>query len=345
MGFSTGSVSLPDQGRDPTTVDSVRDEIDDLMDDGFFLRREALGAGWHDRDLLKAVRCGVLVRLRQGAYADAAAVRELDPVARHALTGRAVVRAAHAEVVLSHLSSLAQLGAPLWDLPLAQVHITRANGRSGRREAGVVPHGAVLAERDVHHVGRTPITVPALAAVELSTITDVEHTLPVLDWVLHAELATRPDLLAYAEQLNQRPGSLASRIAIGLADGAAESVGESRTRYMCWRAGLPEPVPNYVVRDRWGRVVARVDLAWPEHGVFLEFDGKFKYQRYRRPGESVADVVVREKRREELICGLTGWRCIRLVWAHLHQPRATTAWIRSVLDGAPVYDNRLRPAI
>ena len=44
-------------------------------------------------------------------------------------------------------------------------------------------------------------------------------------------------------------------------------------------------------------------LAWPDYGVFLEFDGKEKYLRYRRPGESVIDTVLREKRREKLLAG------------------------------------------
>ncbi len=43
------------------------------------------------------------------------------------------------------------------------------------------------------------------------------------------------------------------------------------------------------------------------------------------------DVVIREKRREELICRRTGWRCLRLTWADLENPRRTVALLRSVL--------------
>ena len=45
-----------------------------------------------------------------------------------------------------------------------------------------------------------------------------------------------------------------------------------------------------------------MDFAWPEFGVFLEFDGKEKYTKYLKEGESVVDAVLREKKREELIC-------------------------------------------
>ena len=77
-------------------------------------------------------------------------------------------------------------------------------------------------------------------------------------------------------------------------------------------------------------VIHRVDLAWPSLGLFLEFDGKVKYQRYLREGESVTDAVLREKQREELICELTGWRCIRIVWADLYHPERTAARIRAM---------------
>jgi len=100
-------------------------------------------------------------------------------------------------------------------------------------------------------------------------------------------------------------------------DPASESVGETRARYLVWSQGLPAPEVNYPICDEYGREVARVDLAWPAYGVFLEFDGKVKYERLLRPGESAADVVFREKQREDMICRLTGWRCIRLIWAEL----------------------------
>ena len=95
--------------------------------------------------------------------------------------------------------------------------------------------------------------------------------------------------------------------------------------------GLPRPVCQYKVRDHRGNVVAVVDFAWPELGVFVEFDGKIKYTRLLKEGQSVTDVVLAEKRREELIHELTGWRCVRIVWADLYQPEATALRIRRVL--------------
>jgi hypothetical protein len=80
--------------------------------------------------------------------------------------------------------------------------------------------------------------------------------------------------------------------------------------------------------------VARVDLAWPELGLFLEFDGKVKYERLLKEGEHASDVVFREKQREDMIRRLTGWRCIRIVWADLYKPEVTAAKIRAMFRPA-----------
>ena len=40
------------------------------------------------------------------------------------------------------------------------------------------------------------------------------------------------------------------------------------------------PMPQYEVFDQLGHLLGRVDFAWPELGVFVEFDGKEKYLKY-----------------------------------------------------------------
>ena len=55
--------------------------------------------------------------------------------------------------------------------------------------------------------------------------------------------------------------------------------------------------------------------------MWVEFDGREKYTRYLRDGETVTDAVLREKRREERVRELTGWICVRIAWAELADPR------------------------
>ncbi len=258
-------------------------------------------------------------------------------VNEHLLRAMAVLRTARTKVVLSHTTALIKMGAPVWDLPLADVHVTRTDGRAGRREAGVVQHSGLTLPGDVCEVGGIAITSATRTAIDLTTITDVEHCLPVFDHLLYTNATDKARLLQRARLSNVWPGTLATDLTIRLANGRMESVGESRSNYMFWRGGLPRPEPQLDICNKRGRVVARVDFAWPEHGVFLEFDGKVKYEKLRQDGESVLDVVLREKKREEMICRLTGWRCIRIVWADLYRPEETVAYIRDVLAGGPIH--------
>lgn len=305
--------------------------------DGIFLRREALASGFDDRTLLRALRLKQIHRIRHGAYVLREQWDALDEVGRHLLRAAAVLRTAKTKVALSHVTALAKLGAPLWDLALDEVHLTRLDRRIGRREAGVAQHCGALLPGDVIEVGGLAVTSPTKSALDLTTVTDVEHSLPPIDHLLHTRATSIADLRERMKGMIYAPGTLATDLILRLADGRSESVGESRSSYMIWRGGLPKPEPQYEVIDESGHVFARVDFAWPEYGVFLEFDGRVKYEKFRREGESLLDAVLREKKREERICRLTGWRCIRIVWADLYQPEVTLAMIRDVLRGGPVH--------
>ena len=158
--------------------------------------------------------------------------------------------------------------------------------------------------------------------------------LVVLNHLLHEQETTIERVAErYARDMFGWGNTLRTDLVIRLADARIESPGETRTFYLLYIRGLPMPEPQYEIYDANGVLVGRVDFAWPELGVFLEFDGKAKYQKYLKPGEDPADVVVREKQREDLIRRITGWTCIRLVWADLERPDRTAAMIRDVLVG------------
>jgi hypothetical protein len=268
--------------------------------------------------------------VRRGAYVLAPIYADLDLAGRYDLLCRAAVRQARTPVVLSHTSALAQWGCPLWDADLTEVHLTRPDGTTNRREAQVRPHRGLLLDGDVVERNGLKLMSPVRAALEYTTLTNVEHSLVEVDDLLHRKLVELAALRARYADMARWPGTLITDLVLRLADGRSESVGETRARYLVWSQGLPPPEVNYPIFDEYGREVARVDLAWPAYGLFLEFDGKVKYERLLREGESASDVVFREKQREDLICRLTGWRCIRIVWADLYKPEVTAARIRAM---------------
>ncbi len=298
---------------------------------GVFLRREAEHLGYSDQAIARLVKAEDWHRVRRGAYTFGDQWADLSDNERYALLCAAVHRQAKTDVVISHLSSANEWGAPLWDVDLSEVHVTRLDGKTGRREAGVDQHrGRILrGDLEVGRYGRK-VMGPTRTCLELTTILDVEHAMVEIGDLLHRALTTIEALRSRYALMDRWPDTLRSDLILRLVDGRPESVGEQRTLFLCWAQHLPAPIPQYPIRDRSGRVICRVDLAWPDLGLFLEFDGRVKYERHLRDGETATDAVLREKRREQLICELTGWRCIRIVWADLYTPEKTAARIRAM---------------
>jgi hypothetical protein len=304
-------------------------------DEPVWLRSELLAAGHSDRDLAQLVRAGILRRVRRGAYVERAAFDAADPAGRHRLLARAVVKQAKTRVVVSHSSAVPFHGGPTWGLPLDTVQVTRPDGRAGRAEAGVRQHQAAVLEGDVVLRRGVEVTSATRTALETTTCVSTEVGLVVINDFLHRRLTTMDDLCARYQSMSNHPFTLRTDLVLRLADPRLQSVGESRTFFMCYRGGVPAATPQYELRNELGDLLAQLDFAWPELGVWLEFDGRQKYVKSLREGENVVDVVLREKQRESMIVELTGWRCIRITWADLGRPEATVARILAMLGLAP----------
>jgi len=299
---------------------------------GFFARADALAVGLDDHDIARFIRRGLWRRLRNGAYVFA----ELwpgDPVEVHKAAGRAVAAKLGGDVVLSHVSAAHALGLRTWDVDTSRVHVTRDDAGAGRTEAHVVHHQGLLLPEDVVRVDGVQVTRPARAALETASLVGTESGLVTLDSVLHLGLCTADELAATYELMQSWPGMQRVGLGVRMADAGGQSTGESRSRYLFYTQSLPAPLTQFHVYDDDGRLVAVTDMAWPEHHLLGEFDGRVKYERLLRPGESASDAVFREKRREDRIRELLpGWSMIRLVWSDLYDPRGTAERIRRMLN-------------
>jgi hypothetical protein len=178
------------------------------------------------------------------------------------------------------------------------------------------------------------VMAPARVVLETTTVATVEASLCVADDFLRRKLTTAEQLATRYAVMTNWPSTLTTELVIRLADGQHESVGETRTAYMIWREGLPRPELQFEVHDENGVLIGRVDFAWPEHKLFLEFDGVQKYVGYVSPGETITDVILREKHREEAICLITGWHCVRITWADLARPQVIAQRIRNLMASA-----------
>ncbi len=293
-----------------------------------FLRREAVEHAVDDALLRRAVRAGTVVRVRHGAYTFTEEWQAADARQQHVVLSRAVMRVLADRVALSHHSAAAALGMDLWDIPLDQVHVTRLDGGAGRTEGDVRHHEGFVLDSDLVLVHGSRAVRPVRAALESASLSGLERGLVTVDSGLRAGLFTPADLADQHALMQSWPGSQHLHLVTRLADGRSGSVAESRSRYLFYAYRLPAPELQFPVYDG-ATLIGISDFAWPALGLLGEFDGRVKYGRLLRPGEDPGDAVFREKRREDLLRRLTGWRMVRLVWADLEHPERTAAWLRS----------------
>lgn len=289
-----------------------------------------MAAGYDDRAIGRAVRLRTWVRVRPGAYTFSDLWTD-GAEQQHHVRGRAVAHKLGPSVALSHTTAALEHGIRVWDADLSQVHVTRLDGGAGRTEAGVVHHEGLTLPSDLRTIDGVLVTHPARAAIETASLVSPEAGLGPLDSALQLGKTDRPELDTTFSLMRSWPDMQGVQIPVRMADAGAQSIGESRTRYLCYAFNLPAPELQHEVFDRDGRLLGVTDFAWPQYGLLGEFDGKVKYERYLRPGETPGDAVFREKRREDLLCEQLGWRMIRIVWADLYRAAETAARISRML--------------
>lgn len=125
-------------------------------------------------------------------------------------------------------------------------------------------------------------------------------------------MATRDEIRCRLDEWGSFSGCVRARRALDMAREGAESPKESETRVLIMEHGLPEPMMQWIVRDG-GDLVARVDLAYPELKIAIEYEG----DGHRTEKEQWRADIRRQRRLEDL-----GWIVIRLTESDLTDPSA-----------------------
>jgi hypothetical protein len=242
----------------------------------------------------------------------------------HARRARALARLAIPDAVLSGRSA-----AVLWGVPLAgaddDVECTIPLRCRAGTLRGVRVTRRALTDREIARRAGVRVTTPLRTALDLARIEPVEEAVVCLDQFLRAGLLTLPQLRQAAAQLTG-PGCRRIRRATQLADGLAGSPQETRLRLVLLSSRLPRPVAQHEVFGSDGRFVARVDFAWPEHKLAVEYEGLWH-------GES-QNVVKDRRRLNELRAA--GWTVVFVTAADLHDRVRLVAMIAAQLK-APRY--------
>jgi very-short-patch-repair endonuclease len=187
--------------------------------------------------------------------------------------------------------------------------------------AGLRIRRVQLPDGDVATVRGRRCTTGLRTALDISRHEPLPDAVAALDVLVLRAIVGQRELHESAARWQGR-GARRARRATELVDPRAEAQPESRVRVLLALAGL-HPEPQYTVRDA-GHVMARVDLAFPELRIAIEYDGAW----HAEPGQFVKD----RQRLNRLVAA--GWRVIHVTAADLRDPDALIARIRALVLSA-----------
>jgi hypothetical protein len=286
--------------------------VDDIM-----LTRALTAQGYDSNELARLLRWRELTRVRRGAYVRMLTDGEESVDAKRRRLVLATLPQLSSAAVVSHGSAALLHGLPTWPEATGRVHVTRNRRTGARRRSVVEVHSAPLDAVDIR-------AIDGLAVTSLSrTVLDLARTLPWEQAVAAGDRAlalglTRAELAGGLDRMRGWPGIGAARRTVNFLDVRSESAGESVSRVRIHEAGLPAPVPQLEIFDSLGQLVARVDFGWEEQRTVGEFDGKAKYGKLLKPGQTSREAMIAEKRREDALRDL-GWQVVRWMWGDLYR--------------------------
>lgn len=307
---------------------------------GVFATADAQAAGLARSEIRGMVRSGRWRVVRYGVLTtrEVWQVHEAAGVV-HQLEAAAVLRRLGTSTsVLSHASA-----ARGHDLVLPadldrQVTLTdpgeHRTGKDYRVLSGSLP------ETDVVDLAAFRSTSVPRTLVDVGREWDVTASVVAMDDALADGRVTIQQLTAAATAQMHWVGVGKAARAVGLARLGAHSPHETRSRLGLVASGLPEPLLQVAVFVD-GRLVAILDMCWPEQGVFCECDGKTKFTDPWH-GRTAAEVVWAEKKRQDILLDL-GLDGIRLSPADLGTAFPAKAdRLRRLLLRPPSIDPRVR---
>ncbi|WP_232660366.1 hypothetical protein [Pseudonocardia sp. TRM90224] len=239
-------------------------------------------------------------------------------VAAHLARLRSTLPELSGDAVVSHVSAALLHGLPVWDVPLARVHVTRDRASGGRRGRHLHVHVAPL-DGQVDLLAGVAVTSVARTVVDLARTTSFEGAVVTADAALAGDHTDSSELERMLEWSYGWRGINDARRAIGFATPLAGTVGESRSRIAISAAGLPPPVLHWDAISAEGRPIGRATFAWPKSRTIGEYDGLVAYGtrlRHSRSGQDTGPAVAEEKHRE-LVLQEAGFSVVRWTWPDL----------------------------
>jgi Protein of unknown function (DUF559) len=273
----------------------------DAIAAGMLTRRQLQSPRW--RRMFRDIYVAAAVRLDHHAWCIAASLM-LD--GRGAISGRSAA-------ALFNVDVLAR-GAPV------EVTVPRS--------MRLLPPPRMNIMRSALPVGDTQQWAGMLTTTPLRTAFDIARRPPLfeavvgVDAMLTARLVTRSQLERFGTARKRWPGMRQLHKVLVVCDGGAESPMESRLRLVLIAGGLPWPVTQHEVFDPNGAFVARLDLAYPEFRLGIEYEGDHHRDRY----------TYQQDLRRINALNACGWTVLRFGAADVYRnPGRVVATVRAAL--------------
>ena len=180
--------------------------------------------------------------------------------------------------------------AQIWGMPLPpwlagsfDVHISREASKNPTSRIGTVGHHTRFRPGEIVLVGGLSVTSPLRTWLDLAALLDLDDLVAAGDFLVcehdrifgpkHVALVKIAMLREAVRHESGRRGIVKAREAAALIRVGSDSPPETRIRLALERAGLPEMMLNFVVKDDNGVDCSWPDLAAPRWKVSIEYDG------------------------------------------------------------------------
>lgn len=237
-----------------------------------FTTAEAGSVGLSRKVLQRMVGEGTLRLMLRGVYVDAGQADTVE------LRAKAAAKAVPDGSVICDRTALwihgADVVGPDGRFQIPPVDVFRMAGRTRVRRPQCRGGTRTLAPSDIVELDGVLLTSPLRTALDLGRLARRDEALAALDALLRVGGFTRSELRAELPRFRGARGVVQLRQLVPLADGLSESPGESLTRLRLLDAGLPCPELQYEVLNDFGVSLYRLDLAYVEIMLAMEYDGE-----------------------------------------------------------------------